>query len=151
MTNLRRPVALLMDGSALGVEDTIRQLLLQSESDDENSSGSERENYVEADTVFRPNGDEEFSSLTRQHLSGQDDQKSSDTPPLQSIEDSIPISSIQSSDLIIRPSHNILRGKDIHKWSSLKSRSQSKTASRNIVHVRPEPIGSCNNELDPLQ
>lgn len=89
--------------------------------------------------------------MTQQQLPGQDSQISNDTTPLQSIEDSIPNTSVLSSDFLLFPLRSILRGKDKHKWSSLKSKSQSRTAARNIVHVRPGPIRSCKNELDPLQ
>ncbi|XP_034940289.1 piggyBac transposable element-derived protein 4-like [Chelonus insularis] len=40
---------------------------------------------------------------------------------------------------------------DKHKWSSRQPRSQSRRPSRNIVHVRPGPVRSCQNLLDPLQ
>lgn len=59
--------------------------------------------------------------------------------------------SADPSDLIIRPSRDILRGKDKYKWSSRQPRSQSRRPSRNIVHIRPGPVRSCKNLLDPLQ
>ncbi|GBP67349.1 hypothetical protein EVAR_51420_1 [Eumeta japonica] len=82
-------------------EGTIHQLLLKSEKD-ENSSRHERD-HIEANPVYKTDGNEKVSTLTQQQLPSQDDQEISDTSPLQSIEDSIPSSSVQSSDLIVRP------------------------------------------------
>lgn len=71
---------------------------------------------------------------------------------LASIEEQIPSTSAQEpNELIIIPSRNILRGKDKHKWSLLKPKSQGRTVARNIVHIRPGPTRMCKNELDPLR
>lgn len=89
--------------------------------------------------------------MIQRPISGQYDQPSSYSSPLPPNEDSIPSSSVLSTDLIIRPPRNILLRTDKHKWSSLKSRSKSKIASRNIINFKPGPTRSCKNELDPLQ
>ncbi|XP_060804330.1 piggyBac transposable element-derived protein 4-like [Amyelois transitella] len=132
-------------------EELIRQILSQEDSDNEYSSGSEREDHLEADPAYETDEEDEVSNMNQQQIPGQDVQISGNSSPLQSVEGSIPSSSVLSSDLILQPPRTILRGKDKHKWSSQKSRSKSRIASRNIVHVRPGPIRSCKNELDPLQ
>ncbi|GBP86715.1 hypothetical protein EVAR_62144_1 [Eumeta japonica] len=119
-------------------EDTILQLLLSDNSDEENSSESEKEDHIEGDPAYESVSEDEVSSLTQYPPPGLDVQVNDHASP--SIEDQIPGTSAQErNQLIIIPSRNILRGKDKHKWSSLKSRSQSRTAARNIVHVRPGP------------
>lgn len=131
--------------------DTILSLLLEDQSEEENSSGSEPEDHIEADPAYETEGEDEVSTLNEEQLPDQDNEASSDTSSTRSIEDAIPSTSADPSDLIIRPSRNILRGKDKHKWSSRQPRSQSRRPSRNIVHIRPGPVRSCKNLLDPLQ
>ncbi|XP_052759333.1 uncharacterized protein LOC128202575 [Galleria mellonella] len=116
-------------------EDTILQLLLEDNSDQENSSESEKEDHIEVDPAYVSVSEDEISSLD-----------------LASIEEQIPSTSAQEpNELIIIPSRNILRGKYKHKWSSLKPKSQGRTVARNIVHIRPGPTRMCKNELDPLR
>ncbi|XP_052749342.1 uncharacterized protein LOC128200317 [Galleria mellonella] len=116
-------------------EDTILQLLLEDNSDQENSSESEKEDHIEVDLAYVSVSEDEISSLD-----------------LASIEEQIPSTSAQEpNELIIIPSRNILRGKDKHKWSSLKPKSQGRTVARNIVHIRPGRTRMCKNELDPFR
>ena len=44
--------------------DVIRQLLLQVDSDIENSSGSDTEDHLEADPSYETDGEDEVSTLT---------------------------------------------------------------------------------------
>lgn len=128
---------------------TILQLLLADNGDEENSSESEKEDHIEVDPAYESANEDEVSSVTLHPPPGQDVQVNDHAAPL--IEDQIPGTSAQNdNDLIIIPSRIVLRGKDKHKWSSIKPRSQSRTAARNIVHIRPGPTRMCKNELDPL-
>ncbi|XP_060806743.1 uncharacterized protein LOC132903185 [Amyelois transitella] len=130
-------------------EDAVLAVLLNDDSEEENLSESEPEDHLEADPAYETEGEDEVFTVNDEQLPDED-YEASDTSPPCSTDDATPSTSADRSDLIIRPSRTILRGKDKHKWSSQQSRSLSRTASRNIVHIRPGPVRSYKNLLEPL-
>lgn len=99
--------------------DTILALLLEDQSEEENSSGSEPEDHIEADLTYETEGEDEVSALNEEQLPDQDNEASNDTSSTRSIEDVIPSTSADPSDLIIRPSRNILRWKKSFRSTSM--------------------------------
>lgn len=99
-------------------------LLLQDESNNLSSSGSETDANLEVDPARETDGEDEDSTLTQQQHSGQDVQKSSIslTVPIFKNRDLVIHYLQTANDLIKRPSRTILREKNKHKWSSFMSK-----------------------------
>ncbi|GBP79515.1 5-oxoprolinase [Eumeta japonica] len=102
-------MAHIQKNAEVAVRDMLK-LLLSDNSDEENSSESEKEDHIEVDPAYESVSEDEVSSLTQYPPPGLDVQVNDHASP--SIEDHIPGTSAQERDeLIIIPSRNILAEK----------------------------------------
>lgn len=113
---------------------------MQSINDGERSSGSEKEDHIEADPTYETESNEDLCSSTAKSLPVKIIIVVTLPDPLNEIDVSLPgTPTPPSQDQILKPLRPTLRGKNKRKWFSINSKVQSKTASRNIVHIILEP------------